>query len=84
MTINTVYVEQHGDDYIRLNADLEIRPQIISKEQLKNMYPECFAGIGDFKYFEYHIELIPKFKPRVQTPHQVALSIESTVKERVR
>ena len=49
-------MEQHGDDYIRPNADLEIRPQIRNKEQLKYMYPECFDGIVEFKDFEYHIE----------------------------
>ena len=59
--VNTVCVEQQGNDYIRLNADLETRPQIRSKEQLKHMYPECLDGIGEFKYFEYHAELDPKF-----------------------
>ena len=27
-----------------------------------------FGGIGELKDFEYHIELDPEFKPRVQTP----------------
>ena len=47
--VNTIAVEQQGSDYIRPNADLETRPQIRSKEQLKCMYPECFDGIGEFK-----------------------------------
>ena len=47
--VNTVSVEQQGNDYIRSNADLETRPQIRSKEQLKCMYPKCFDGIGEFK-----------------------------------
>ena len=33
-------MEQDGDDYIRPNADLEMKPQIRSEEQLKSMYPE--------------------------------------------
>ena len=70
--VNTVCVEQQGNDYIRPNADLETRPQIRSKTQLKHMYPECFDGIGEFKNFEYHMEIDPKFKPRIQTPHKVA------------
>ena len=70
--VNTVSVEQQGNDYIRPNADLETRPQMRSKEQLKCMYPECFDGIGEFKNFEYHIELDTKFKPRIQTSHKVA------------
>ena len=47
--LNTVSMEQCGDDYIRQNADLETRPQIRSKEQVKHMYPECFDGIGELK-----------------------------------
>ena len=51
MNINTVYVEHHGDDYIRPNADLENRPQIRSQEQLKCMYPDFFDGIDGSKIF---------------------------------
>ena len=74
-------MEHHGDDYIRPNADLETKPQIKSKEQLKHMSPECFDGIGEFKNFEYHIELDLKFKPRIQTPHKVSLFIEPRLKK---
>ena len=81
MDVNTVSMEQHGHDYIRPNADLETRPQIRSKEQLKCMYPECFDGIAELKDFEYHIELDPMFKPRIQAPHKVALSIEPRLKK---
>ena len=45
------------------------------------MYQEWFDGIGEFKDFEYHIELYPKFKLRVQIPHKVALSVESRLKK---
>ena len=79
--VNTVSVDKQGNDYIRPNADLETRPQIRSKEQPKHRYPECFDGIGEFKNFEYHIELDPKFKPRIQTPHKVVLSIEPRLKK---
>ena len=37
------------DDCIRPNADLEMKPQIRSKEQLKCMYSECLDGTGKFK-----------------------------------
>ena len=47
------------------------------------MYPECFDGIGEFKNFEYHAELDPKFKPRIQTSHKVALSIEPKLKKQL-
>ena len=44
-----ISVEQDGDDCIRPNADLEMKPQIRSKEQLKCMYLECLDGTGEFK-----------------------------------
>ena len=75
MNINAAYVEQDGDDYIRPNAGLEVRPQIRTKEQLKCMYLECLDGIGEVKDVKYHIEIDPN-RPRVQTPHKVALSVE--------
>ena len=39
------------------------------------------TGIGELKNFEYHTELHTKFKPRIQTPHKVALSIEPKLKK---
>ena len=45
------------------------------------MYLECFDGIAELKDFEYHIELDPMFKPRIQTPHKVALSKEPRLKK---
>ena len=68
MSMNTVSLEQHGNDYIRPIADLKTRPQIRSKEQLKDL--------------EYHIELDLKFKPRIQFPHKAALSVDSRLKKK--
>ena len=45
------------------------------------MYSDCLDGIGEFRDFEYHSELDPN-KPRVQTPHKVALSVEFRLKKR--
>ena len=42
-------------DYIPLKTDLHKCPLIMSKEKLKNMYPECFDGIGKFKDYKCHI-----------------------------
>ena len=47
------------------------------------MYSECLDGKGEFKYFEYHIELDPN-KPSVQTPHKIVLSVEFGLKKGVR
>ena len=56
---------RYEEDYIRLNADLETRSQIRSKEHLKHMHLECLDGKGEFRDFEYHIELHSEFKPRI-------------------
>ena len=50
MIVNTGPVEQHEDDYIRLNADLETRLQIRSNEHLKCMYSECWDDIDKFSW----------------------------------
>ena len=42
-------MEKDGDDCIRPHADLEMKPQIRSKEELKCMYSECPDGTGEFK-----------------------------------
>ena len=39
------------------------------------MYSDCLDGTGEFKDFEYHIEL-DLSKPRIQTPHKVVMSID--------
>ena len=38
--VDTRWMEQHGRDYIKANADLESRPLIMSEEKLKCMYLE--------------------------------------------
>ena len=47
------------------------------------MYVFSLDGLGEFKDFEYSIELDPN-KPKAQILHKVALSIEFRLKERVR
>ena len=50
-------VIQNHLDYMPFETDLHKCPPITSKEQLKNMYPECFDGIVKFKDYKYHISL---------------------------
>ena len=83
MMINTVSMEQHEDDYIRPNADLDTRLQIKSNEHLKCMYTECGDDISELKDFEYYIGLDSN-KPRVQTPYKVGLSVEFGLRKTVR
>ena len=54
-----------GPRYIHPGSDLHSRPIISSKADLKEMYPECFGGVGMFKNFEYEIKVDPKVKPVV-------------------
>ena len=49
--IDTVWLEQHGKDYIKPDADVQSRPPIRNENQLKCMYPGCFDGIGENKDF---------------------------------
>ena len=42
----------------------------------------CLDGIGEFKIFEYYIELDPNM-PRVQPSHKVISSVELRLKSKV-
>ena len=56
--------------YIHPDSNIRTRPQISSKGELKEMYPECFSGIGTVKNYRYHIELDPKVKPVIHPPRK--------------
>ena len=75
-------VIQNHLDYIPLTTDLHKCPLIMSKEQLKNMYPEYFEGIGKFKDYKYHISLEENAEPVVHPARKVALALQP--KERIR
>ena len=68
-------------DYIPLVTDLQSHPPITSKDQLRNMYPECFNGIGKFKNYEYHITLVDNAKPVIHPARKVALSLQPKLKK---
>ena len=61
---------------VHLHSDINSRPPIRSKEELKNMYPECFSGKGTFKDYKYHIKLDPKVKPVLHPSRKIALSLQ--------
>ena len=67
--------------YIPPVTDLQSRPPIMSKDQLRNMYPECFNGIGKFKNYEYHITLVDNAKPVIHPARKVALSLQPKLKK---
>ena len=57
-----------NSNYIQPDSELHTRPHIKDKEALKEMYPECFTGIGKFKDFEYHINVDKNVKLVVHAP----------------
>ena len=65
-----ISVEQDGDDCIRPNADLEMKPQIRSKEQLKCMYSECLDETGKFKDLNTSLWSRAKQAKNTKTPHK--------------
>ena len=53
----------------------------MDREQIENMYPECFNGIGKFKDFEYHITLEDDVQPLKQHARKVALSSQPKIRK---
>ena len=70
--------------YIHPDSDIRTRPPIRSKGELKEMYPECFSGIGTFKNYRYLIELDPKVKPVIHPPKKDSFIIAANVGEGTR
>ena len=46
--IDNVQFDFQGPNYIHPESDIKSRPSISSREQLREMYPECCTGIGTF------------------------------------
>ena len=59
-----------SSSYIRSHIPLEERPSITSKQELMEMYPECFnVTVGCVDDYTYHITLDPEVAPVVHAPH---------------
>ena len=74
--IDSKNLNVQGPKYIHPDSDIRTRPPISSKGELKEMYPECFSGIGTFRNYRYHMELDPKVKPVIHPPKKIALSLQ--------
>ena len=59
-----------------LTSEINSRPPMRGKEELKDMYPRMFSGIGTFEDYMYHIELDSKVKPIEHPPRRIALSLQ--------
>ena len=70
-----------NSNYIQPDSELHTRPPIRNKEALKEMYPECFTGIGKFKDFEYHINVDMNVKLVVHAPWRIALSLQGKLEK---
>ena len=46
--IDSKNLNVQGPKYIHPDSDIRTRPPVRSKGELKEMYPECFSGIGTF------------------------------------
>ena len=60
-------------DYASPDTYLYSHLPILNKEQLCQMYPACFNGIGKFKNNEYHIKLEDDARPFVHPVRNISL-----------
>ena len=74
---------QHSDNnkrnpnYIESHVPLDERPPIRSKQELMEMYPECFnSTVGCFEDYTYHIMLDPKVPPVVHAPRKIPIELK--------
>ena len=71
--------------YIESHVSLEERPTIRSKQDLMEMYPECFDGtIGCFDDDMYHITLDPEVPPVVHAPRRVPIQLKDKLQAELR
>ena len=63
---------KESSNYIGSYMPLEERPSITSKQELMEMYPECFNGtVGCCDDYAYHITLDPEVSPVVHASRKV-------------
>ena len=56
---------------------LDERPPIRSKQELMEMYPECFNDtVGCFEDYTYYITLDPKVPPVVHAPRKIPIELK--------
>ena len=69
--IDSINLNVQDLKYIHSDIDINSRPPIRGKEELKEMFLDCFSGIGTFKDYKYHTQLDPKVKPAIH-PQKIA------------
>ena len=74
-----------SSSYIGSHVPLEERPSITSKQELMEMYPECFNGtVGCFDNYTYHITLDPEVSPVVHASRKVPIELKDKLQAELR
>ena len=74
-----------SSNYIESRVALEERPSIRSKQDLMEMYPECFNGtVGCFDDYTYRITLDPEVPPVVHAPRRVPIQLKDKLQAELR
>ena len=70
-------INKKNPNYIESHVPLEKRAPIKNKQELMEMYPECFNGkVGCFEDYTYHITLDPEVLPVVHAPRKVPIELK--------
>ena len=73
-----------SERYISQDTALSDRPSIRSKEDLKEMYPECFNPKNKFfRDYEYDIKLDPNVKPSIHAQRRLPVELKRKVKSKL-
>ena len=74
-----------SSNYIESHVSLEEQPSIRSKQDLMEMYPECFnSTVGCFDDYTYHITLDPEVPPVVHAPRRVPIQLKDKLQAELR
>ena len=70
--------------YISCDVPVSERPQIRCKEDLKEMYPECFDPRHKcFQDYEYEIKLDTSIRPVVHAQRRIPIELKHKVKQKL-
>ena len=66
---------------IQQDSDLQPRPQINSKNELKEKHSECFLGVHKFRDSKYHINIIKSVRSVVHAPCNFAVPLQNELEK---
>ena len=83
-SINTRGTQENTSNcctYMHQDCNLHHRPPINRKDELKEMYLECFSGGCQLKDFEYHIKTYKISTSVGHAPCKIALSLKNKLEK---